>query len=255
MRSPKSNVSVRTDPSRRQDDLIPARERNAVHREEQLQHQGKPEDRHRLSEEGQRRNEVVRKRVLAHRREDTGGKSDAERYDERGTHQFECCRKALQNCLQYRLGIAGRIAEVAVQDRSEPHDVAKPDRLVEPEVVFEAHDIGGRDVRVLEVRRERPAWSVIEDHEQDDRDQQQEWDRCQRPPHDIGKHERPLVKNLDRRHLHLSLSCGQLLQAEYLARLVGPGDRPSGLLCDAGDARDELLVTRQTALTIVEVIL
>ena len=52
--------------------LIASRQRDAVHRECELHHQCKPEDRHGLAEKRRGRNEVIQERVVVHRRDDPG---------------------------------------------------------------------------------------------------------------------------------------------------------------------------------------
>jgi len=63
--------------------------------------------------------------------------------------------------------------------------VADRQRLIEAEVVFEALDIGLRDVRILQVGRERPARRIAQDPIQNDRDQKQQRDRLQRSADDV----------------------------------------------------------------------
>jgi hypothetical protein len=63
--------------------------------------------------------------------------------------------------------------------------VADRQGLVEPEVVFETLDVGLRDVRILQIGRERSARSVAQDPVQDDRNQQQQRDRLQRSADDV----------------------------------------------------------------------
>ena len=46
-------------------------------------------------------------------------------------------------------------------NRTQPDDIPEPDRLIESEVVFEPLDVGGRNVRVLQVGRERPAGALF----------------------------------------------------------------------------------------------
>jgi len=74
---------------------------------------------------------------------------------------------------------------VALHDHSEPVEVADRQGLIEAEVVLESLDIRLRNVRILEVRRERTARRVAQDPVQDDRDQQKQRDRLQRPADDV----------------------------------------------------------------------
>jgi hypothetical protein len=74
---------------------------------------------------------------------------------------------------------------VALHDHAEPVQVADRQRLIEAEIVFEALDIGLRDVRILQVGRERSARRIAQDPVEDDRDQQQQRDRLQRSADDV----------------------------------------------------------------------
>jgi len=72
-----------------------------------------------------------------------------------------------------------------LDDHSEPVQVADRERLIEAEVVFEALDVGLRDVRILQIRRERAARRVAQDPIQNDRDQKQQRNRLQRSADDV----------------------------------------------------------------------
>src|SRR5579872_2856729 len=58
-------------------------------------------------------------------------------------------------------------------------------RLIESEIVFEARDICGRDVRILQIRRKRTARSFVQDEKENHRDQEHQWNRLQRAPHHV----------------------------------------------------------------------
>jgi hypothetical protein len=69
----------------------------------------------------------------------------------------------------------------------QPHEILDRQGLIEAEIVLEARDIGLRDVRILEVRTQTAARSIMQDDEKDERDQNQQRNRLKRPPYDVVK--------------------------------------------------------------------
>ena len=110
--------------------LIPAGQGNAVHGERELHHQREPEHRHRLPEERERRDEVIPGRIRAHRCEEFRPIRRWKRQDERVEHQLQRGGEAFDDGIEYRLGVARGIAEVAGDNVPEPADVLLVNRTM-----------------------------------------------------------------------------------------------------------------------------
>ena len=66
-------------------------------------------------------------------------------------------------------------------------EVLKNQRLIEPQVMFEASDVGGRDVRVLQVWGQSTARRFTQNVVEDQRNQQKQRYCLERPPYDVIK--------------------------------------------------------------------
>ncbi len=161
-----------------------------LHREDQLQDQGEPEDRHGDAHERQPGRHMIEGAVLADRAEDAQAEGHDGREEEGGAHKLEGRRQALPD----HLGDGPRRGEADAQIARhcpQPPDVLDVNGLVDPEslpVVLD--DLGVDEAARLQQGSLGPSRRGLYDSEDDDRDPEDHRDHLQDTSNDVGRHGR-----------------------------------------------------------------
>ena len=109
-------------------------------REDDDQHQARPEDRHGEPEQGAEARKRVEDRVRPHRRGDAGHDAGNRRQHERGQRELEGRRPRVGQLRGDRPVLLDRAAQVAAHDAPDVFEVADEERLVQPEMVAKLGD-------------------------------------------------------------------------------------------------------------------
>ena len=160
-----------------------------IHREEQLQDQREPEDRHRDPQERGRRGGEVEEAVLTDRAVHAERQRDHGREHERHGHELERRGQPLADHVPDRPARCEADPEVSAQHRRHPAHVLNGHRLVEPEPLPKRIDDRRIDEEpVLEKDRFRASGRRLDDQENEQRDAEEQRDHLYEASADIAAH-------------------------------------------------------------------
>src|SRR2546426_2857446 len=177
----------------RHDEVLPGavargRERPEPHGEDDDEHDAEPEDRQRLSADGERGTEVVDERVALEGGQDAERQRDEQGHDEAGQRQIDRRGHALEDQAERRRVGVPRCAEVPLDGVARELPVLEPDRLVEPQELPVALEL--RVAGVLGQEEEHGVAEDVQDDEGEDRDADDDDDQLDELTGDVATHVR-----------------------------------------------------------------